>query len=500
MSDFDTTPEPRFLRGLQNQNWTVHGALAELIDNSFGPGRGNARNVEIIHHPKERLLAVLDGGVGMRAVGELFKLGATAGRTPNDIGEYGQGGTMALLWLFQEVHVWTVRDGKASHVRMKWDEVFKMTRFPIVPDNWEPLRASEVPDMLANLGHGTLIIGKLLRERKLHISNVRRDLSAKFAPAIRYGKEIKWKSPTDEQYLSNPLPAFAPGKAISIDLVLQTPDGHDLGVRGEIGVVPDLPLSRSKVHVGFGPRVIKETRDFFEPLEGEERYRVAGIAGWLDLLDGWQPYLATTKDEINDTPVYERLRQHVFERIQGLLEELRRERENLLLDDVALDLNLALDGGQLTDLPANVQDTEPGPPRQPRETNGSTATPRREPEETKPKPAPRVSRLELTRMDDIGLQGRLCYAERQNGDVAVFVNEDHPVVRTALEREPINRLALALLVLGEVARVLNEDHDFRKRVFPTGQFRVLEAADESVRLGLIHRVLVDRVHEGAGLA
>jgi hypothetical protein len=29
------------LRSVQNERWNVSGALAELLDNSFGPGRGN---------------------------------------------------------------------------------------------------------------------------------------------------------------------------------------------------------------------------------------------------------------------------------------------------------------------------------------------------------------------------------------------------------------------------------------------------------------------------
>jgi hypothetical protein len=39
---FNVTPKPAGLRGVQNENWNIVGALSELLDNSFGPARGNA--------------------------------------------------------------------------------------------------------------------------------------------------------------------------------------------------------------------------------------------------------------------------------------------------------------------------------------------------------------------------------------------------------------------------------------------------------------------------
>lgn len=64
MTGFDTTPNPAFLRAMQNQKWTVAGAIAELIDNSLGSGRGNARRVQITHDPRHRCITVLDDGQG----------------------------------------------------------------------------------------------------------------------------------------------------------------------------------------------------------------------------------------------------------------------------------------------------------------------------------------------------------------------------------------------------------------------------------------------------
>lgn len=493
MKTYDITPKPAMLRAIQNQRWTVAGALAELVDNSYGQGRGNARRVEISYHHRHHLLSVLDDGRGMGAVGDLFKLGEGAGRTINDIGEYGSGGTMALLWLYSDVTVWTLRDGMVSHVNMHWPSIFKADDFPRVADEWRKATPSNTPEELFNVGAGTLIKGQLLRTRKIQLSNTRRDLAATFAPATRYGKELLWQG----EYLADPLPSFAAGKSVAIDLVLRTPDGHDLGVRGEIGEIADLPLSRSYVHIGFGPRVVKRTRDFFESPDGTDRFRVAGIAGWLDLLDGWQPYLATTKDEIGDTPVYEALRASVFEKIRPLLQDLRRRKEHLLLEGLALELNQAFDIGAESEVPVE----EPPPV----EINGYEKTGKRSFEkherereadsnsaETERKPV--LAKLELSPLSDLEMQNRLCHAEPMGDGIAVYINEEHGSVRIALEREPVNRLALSFLVLGEVASVVDHNEHLLRRIFRPGDARNLLAKDAAIREGVIHRVLIDRVH------
>jgi len=88
---FNCTPKPAMLRSVQNERWNVTGALAELLDNSFGPGRGNATAVIIFHDLTARTLTVLDNGRGMDAIGRLFQHGNSIGHSIGDIGEYGAG-------------------------------------------------------------------------------------------------------------------------------------------------------------------------------------------------------------------------------------------------------------------------------------------------------------------------------------------------------------------------------------------------------------------------
>src|SRR5260370_12400476 len=97
--EFDCTPKPAFLLAVRNQDWTAAGAISELVDNSFGPGRGNANFVQITYDINHRTLVVRDDGQGMEAVGRLFQLGNTIGRVAGDIGIYGKGGTLSSIVL-----------------------------------------------------------------------------------------------------------------------------------------------------------------------------------------------------------------------------------------------------------------------------------------------------------------------------------------------------------------------------------------------------------------
>src|ERR1043165_8221357 len=101
----DTAPKASFLRGLQGKDWSYAGAISELVDNSFGQGRGNATEVYIAWNANKRELTVTDNGNGMDRVSRLFRLGDTVGRSPGDIGEYGSGGTMALIWAAERARV-----------------------------------------------------------------------------------------------------------------------------------------------------------------------------------------------------------------------------------------------------------------------------------------------------------------------------------------------------------------------------------------------------------
>src|SRR5262249_16695764 len=130
-------------------------------------------------------------------------------------------------------------------------------------------------------------------------------------------------------------------KTINFDFVLEHDDNH-LPVCGRVSLDENVGQGDSRIHIGFGYRIIMSTTDCFQSRDGEEKYTGIGISGWLDLGDGWQPYFATTKEGIDDTPLYEVLMDHVFRQIKPLLQEAEKTSMNLYFDDLAIGLQSAL--------------------------------------------------------------------------------------------------------------------------------------------------------------
>ena len=418
MRKFDTTPKPAFLLAMRNQRWTVQGALSELVDNGFGPGRGNARRVDIIHDTTNRLITVLDDGQGMESIGRLFQLGNTIGRCPGDIGLYGSGGTMAILWLASVVDVWSLKSGVVSHDSVDWLEQINRDTYPEISEDWETATSANTPAPLLSLGHGTMIRIKLSRERTLIPSNIRRDLFKTYAPALRIGKKLVWATVTkgktqEEISLTDPLiMPDDPARLINFDLTLEVRDEH-LTVFGSIGMIDDLPLSQSLVSVGYGARVITKTRDCYSSPDGSLKFDGTGIAGWIQLGDGWQPYLSTTKDAVNDQPVWDALMGHIFTQIRPLLEKVQENVFDLTFSDIAINLEQAFN----TQSKANIEvhyAKEPLPGDLPGsvgrgDNDNEPKTSARDPGDAH-KESPAVCRVKIYRQSDHQMKGVLCRA------------------------------------------------------------------------------------------
>jgi hypothetical protein len=514
MAGFDTTPKPAFLLAMQNQRWTVSGALAELVDNGFGSGRGNADIVEIIHDIKTRTISVLDNGRGMEAVGRLFQLGNTIGRAPGDIGMYGSGGTMAILWLAHNVEVWTLsEEGMVSFDIVDWAEEMRAERFPVVSDRWHRSTAANTPAELRAHRHGTLIKLHLMRERSVTASNVKRDLAKLYAPGLRMGKQLLWTSPGLRHGGTDALedPLLLPDDdehLVHIDLTVDLGNGDVLPITGMIGVIEDLPQSQSVVTVGYGSRVITTTRDCYSRSDGTERYSGVGVAGWLDLGEGWQPYLATTKDVMNDRPAWDMLMDYIFQMIRPLLQMVDEDKLYLELQDIAFMLEARLAGMAQIDVPAAARPERPEP-------TGRTRGPKEETDESEREPklpgldedgdradrnTPAATRIKLTPLDDASMEGLLmkAAASREGEAIDVFINKDHQLIKTAMIQKPVNREVLNLGVATAISGVIADDEAIMAKIFRrSGVLRQLEAREGRQREGLILRMLVDRTKRAA---
>lgn len=500
----DTTPKPSFLRGLQHQNWTVAGALSELVDNSLGSGRGDARRVLIDHDVTKRTLTVCDDGRGMDHVGRLFQLGNTIGRSVGDIGEYGSGGTMAILWLSSEVEVFTLKDGVLAKHRRNWSKQFKAESFFDVPDRWIKSTPANTPVQLLDCGSGTMIVCHLLKERSFYPQNVIRDLQNNYAPGLRSNKKIYWRTIkkgqlVDSRELSEPYPELR--DSITFDFVIDTGREH-LGVVGEAGIVDELPYNQSRISIGYAHRVICRTRDCYQS-DADERYTGTGVCGWIDLGEGWQPYLSTTKDAINDGPIWDALMEHLYAELKPLLQKVQSTSFRILFNDLQLALQTSLN--DLSDLkaedwveeipvditvcPVPAPNPESGvlPPRPEPETEGSE-----NPGEDLEGKIPAQSQIIVVEQTDKEMSGTLCSAEIDGPDVIAQVNREHPWVEEAMKAKPVNRKALVYMIVREIASAISDRVEVQKKLFPSKMFRLLQGMEDGHRERHITRFLLDK--------
>ena len=493
---YDTTPKPAMLRSFAAMKWTVTGAISELVDNSFGLGRGNATRCHVTYDPKQRRLTVLDNGVGMNPhVGKLFRFGDAIGRTPGDIGLYGSGGTMAILWLAEEVKVWTLRDGRVNSQALVWADYYDDDTFPAINDVWERARANDVPAELLALHHGSLIELTLRPERTFYASNVIRDLGDTYSPADRLGRSLIWTTigkGGETHRLRSVVDTLQ--DAVAFDAYLAVPGNEELlGIRGEVGLVPGLPRTKSQVMFSYGPRVIFTTRDCFNRPDDPATYPAIGIAGYVDLREGWQPYMTLTKDEINSQPVRDALMDWIFTKIRHLLKEAEENDLQIILDDIALDLQRVLRRPAMA-----RQGVGPGPIPGAGHSRISI-TPTQGPEiPSRQVEAPSSgSVFRIVRQTDADLEGRLCQVFRDDKTGAPYagVNQEHRIVREALKAHPVNRMALEMLVTRELADLLSHDDALRVAAFRDEEREQLDAVHNNPQS--IHRLLVDRVKAGA---
>lgn len=495
---FDTTPKPFMLKGQRNEKFPggVAGGLSELVDNSFGPGRGDGTEAHLSWDKHRRILEVLDNGRGMDNVGRIFQFGNTIGISLRDIGMYGSGGTKAILHIPRKVEVWTMRDGMVAHDKITWNSaVYTADHFPLINDEWRNSTSINTPEALYALGSsGTLIRMHVGTDRRINESNIRRDLGLNYAPAIRQGKKLTWNG----EPIANPINFDELTQSVDFSLILEVAADDnggvtDLSVRGKIGIVPDLPQSQSVIHVGYAYRTVERTRECFASPDGSERYTGVGVTGWLDLAEGWRPYLSTTKDEIHDKAAWDALMGHVFEKIKPLLKSISEEKQYIVLDNIAMSLSNALDGSVDIEVPSGRPDIPDLPDREGRISDGQRKPRKPTPgDETQAKDQS-SARIEIVMLPDAEIESLLCKAVASNNGVDVFVNKDHDFVQRAVDRQPINQDALNLLVIGEVAPALLENWEVAKSVIPKSMLRVLDGKRDDPRQceGLLTRMLID---------
>jgi len=487
MKMFNITPKPRMLLGVQSQRWTVSGALAELLDNAFGPGRGNATTVKITFDPIGRTMSVTDDGRGMEYIGRLFQLGNTIGRTAGDIGHFGSGGTQAIIWLAEWVSVATERKGKIMADRIRWPEIFELEDFRdvAVSNEWKEGGFAQYSEFLC----GTAIHLKLLKTRKVNVGNVIRDLSRLFAPGLRGGKKIIFQQGDDAQYLSDPFEIKAsPENIIRFNVVVVYEEKH-LPVHGVISFDDSTSHADSVVRVGLSYREIMRTRDCFK--SEKESFAGVGVSGWLDLGDGWQEYLTTTKDGFDNQPIYEALMTHVFEKIRELLLRADQRTVDFELDNIAVGLQVALQKTmQMKVTVTRDRGTGPSGDEEVDERGDEYKKRVRNPSTEK---HDATAHIRLIPQLDGQMMGALARSGSDPQGIYVDINQDHTYVCEAMRQRPVNSAALNLMIITEIATLLTTDSSLLKMAFRKSLIEELDRRDGAEKTRMLVRHLIDGV-------
>lgn len=518
---FDTSPSARLLTALANIPWKPHGAISEIVDNALGDQRGNADEVLIIWDKRARKLTVRDNGVGMKRIGHLFQLGSIPmGWSATDIGQFGSGGTMALLWLATDVRIYTMRNGKVMFDHVRWKDHVDSGVFPQVSDEWKEPTAN-TPTALRELGHGTQIELWIRRDRAIKEDQIQRELAHTYAPALRQGKIIRWLTVSSKgrDYISAlkadpfPLPSDK-SKIVRFRVSVASDSGRLLQARGEVALYDDLPWKESFVSVGFGHRNLMTTRDCYQSADGETQYGGTGVRGWVDLIStinaDWKPKLTVTKDDIDDANLRAQLMHQVFIRIEPLLKQTERDRLAVILGGLSLELTDAFNNLNDPDFEFDEDGTHgaagPGILRDDRVTFDDVVRPFKpitpkvvDPSRRGPYPGgnakPPAARLDLLPVSDKEIDGALCRMQVLNEHESMLkieINKDHDVVEELLKPRQTNRIGLNMMVTREVASGFIKHPQLMQRLLSRRlRSKLDEQQDDTSRERYLARLLMD---------
>jgi Histidine kinase-, DNA gyrase B-, and HSP90-like ATPase len=500
---------PAELRSKQNARWHPHGAIAELVDNSFGTLRGNASEVVISYDQRHRILEVLDNGQGMDHIGRLFQGGNSIGRGIGDIGEYGAGGSLAVLWLATKVEIWTMRgDGRVMSDEVIWKDWISASSFKNlgVSDDWVRATPSNTPTDLLAFEHGTLIRLHLMPKRKIDSGKIRHELARLYSPGLRRGKKITWNvTRKNESLESNILTdAFvapsANADSIDFDIVLDHDDGASLPVKGRVFYDETTSQADSRLQIGYGHRIICSVTECFQSRETDEKYAGVGVSGWLDLGDDWRGYLTTTKDGVDDEILFDTLMEYVFQKIRPLLKKSQQKIFAMQFDDLALGLERALNQRGSGNITVHVQTSvvpiiedqggiaEDVAADQPADKDPPSGPSQRE--------APPRLTIQLSPLNDLQMKGHLCRSDIRDNEITVYINQEHTIIEEAMKAKPVNKMLLNTVVINELAGelALERYEPFVGKLFRPQVARIInEIEDGRDKSRTLTRELIDRV-------
>lgn len=189
IKEIDILPDRSLIPKIGQTGYSVSQAIAELVDNSIDARQEDKLlTVEISLDSDKGLLEITDDGIGMdeNIAANSMKLAHSTKK--NKLGEFGLGLKTAATSLGKKFQIYTTQKDSDEEYILEYDE-----------DKWLKSGDWKKHEMKIKSGVEKKRSGTTIRIKDLHFSiypnlpgNIRKDLSARFAPFIENG-EVKIK-------------------------------------------------------------------------------------------------------------------------------------------------------------------------------------------------------------------------------------------------------------------------------------------------------------------
>jgi hypothetical protein len=288
--------EPAFLYSIRAQaSFTWKKMLCEFIDNSFD---ADANRVQI-SFPGGKVFRIQDDGDGTDDLMRLITLGRRKDHATNDVGKYGVGCKLALIWLWGTSSIETKTETSSQRLEVHWEKIAEgLANYP---------ESAQSVNVGSIVGTGTKI--ECRGERCYpKADSLLQSLSSTYTPGIELGKTIsvKFEKGNPERVIARQWPKTT--KAID-DIV----EAAGRPVRIRMGIVSEGVSNPYGEGFSFERtyRVIKETT------LGANGFSVSRIAARITLGNEWE--LSTNKDDFSE--FQDELAEAIYDRCAELMSE-----------------------------------------------------------------------------------------------------------------------------------------------------------------------------------
>jgi hypothetical protein len=286
--------ESHYLYSIRQQSsFSWRSMVCELIDNAFGADADQVK----LSWPGGKAFSIEDNGHGTSDLMRMLTLGAKRDRTSKDIGYYGVGAKLALIWLWGKSRIVSVCGDKRYSVEIDWNDIAEgLTAYP----------GDDTIEVGSGLQHdpGTLI--SCFAERNYpQFDELLASISNTYTPGLEEGRSIVVAINGKPKQLK---PRAWPTTTEEIDDTVVAA-GREVRIR--MGIVDADIINPYKKGFAFERsfRVIKES------MLGSGPYDTARIAGRITLGNDW--VLSTNKDDF--TEFQEELADAIYERCESML-------------------------------------------------------------------------------------------------------------------------------------------------------------------------------------